>query len=345
MVPDGHMNDLGLGVKFEAVVAALAPDAAFLHPAEGNAQVAHVVGVDPHHPRLEGLRHAVGPRQVVRPHVGGQPVAHAVGEANRLLLIGKGHHRQDGAEDLLLPHAHVRPHAEQERRRDEVPAGQMVGHGAGDHLGPLLPRQADVPEHPLAVIRMDERPHLGARVEGIAEADAPQAFLEARHHLLIQRLFDKKPGPRRAALAVEGEDAEHRGVQGALNVGVGKQQHRRFAAEFHGHAFQRCRPVLHDRLARRRLAGEGDKLNTRMGHERRAGRLAEAVHKVEHPRRQPASSMISASFTAVKGDHSAGFSTTVLPQARAGAIFHVASMSGAFHGVMSPATPTGRRTV
>ena len=50
---------------------------------------------------------------------------------------------------------------------------------------------------------------------------------------------------------------------------------------------------------------------------------------------------MSASNDAVSGVHSAGFSTTVQPEANAGAIFHVASMSGAFQGVMSTATPLG----
>ena len=43
----------------------------------------------------------------------------------------------------------------------------------------------------------------------------------------------------------------------------------------------------------------------------------------------------------MSGDHSAGLSTTVLPAASAGAIRHVESISGAFHGMISPATPTG----
>ena len=38
---------------------------------------------------------------------------------------------------------------------------------------------------------------------------------------------------------------------------------------------------------------------------------------------------------------SAGFSTTVLPQASGGATFHVSSMSGKFHGAMAATTPTG----
>ena len=40
-------------------------------------------------------------------------------------------------------------------------------------------------------------------------------------------------------------------------------------------------------------------------------------------------------------ENSEGFQTTVLPAASAGAIRHVESISGAFHGMISPATPTG----
>ena len=52
--------------------------------------------------------------------------------------------------------------------------------------------------------------------------------------------------------------------------------------------------------------------------------------------------MISASVSAVSGVVSAGLSTTVLPQASAGAIFQAAISSGKFHGMICPATPSGR---
>ena len=52
--------------------------------------------------------------------------------------------------------------------------------------------------------------------------------------------------------------------------------------------------------------------------------------------------MTSASFIAVSGVVSAGFRTTVLPHASAGAIFHAAIRSGKFHGMIWPATPSGR---
>src|SRR6266516_2903518 len=56
---------------------------------------------------------------------------------------------------------------------------------------------------------------------------------------------------------------------------------------------------------------------------------------------RPTSAIASARRVAVSGDHSAGLSTQVLPAARQGAIFQVESISGAFQGVISPATPTG----
>ena len=45
--------------------------------------------------------------------------------------------------------------------------------------------------------------------------------------------------------------------------------------------------------------------------------------------------------SAVSGVVSAGLSTTVLPQASAGAIFHASISSGKFHGMTWPATPSG----
>ena len=48
----------------------------------------------------------------------------------------------------------------------------------------------------------------------------------------------------------------------------------------------------------------------------------------------PASSQICAKRSAVREVYSAGFSTTVLPIAMAGAIFHASIRSGKFHGMI-----------
>ena len=44
----------------------------------------------------------------------------------------------------------------------------------------------------------------------------------------------------------------------------------------------------------------------------------------------------------MSGVVSAGLSTTVLPHASAGAIFHASISSGKFQGMIWPATPSGR---
>ena len=56
----------------------------------------------------------------------------------------------------------------------------------------------------------------------------------------------------------------------------------------------------------------------------------------------PASKHISANNSAVSGVSSAGFSTTVLPAAKAGATFHASISSGKFHGMICPQTPCAR---
>ena len=65
--------------------------------------------------------------------------------------------------------------------------------------------------------------------------------------------------------------------------------------------------------------------------------------RLNAPGGRPASAVRSASSDADSGDHSAGLSTTLLPAARAGATFQVASMNGAFHGVITTAGPAGMR--
>ena len=66
---------------------------------------------------------------------------------------------------------------------------------------------------------------------------------------------------------------------------------------------------------------------------------------LKSPGGAPASAKHFASSSAVIGVSSAGFSTTVLPQAIAGAVFQAAMMSGPFHGMMPPTTPSGSRSV
>ena len=59
----------------------------------------------------------------------------------------------------------------------------------------------------------------------------------------------------------------------------------------------------------------------------------------------PAWTASSARRSTENGVISEGFSTTALPAASAGAIFHDAITSGKFHGAMAPITPYGSAIV
>jgi hypothetical protein len=59
----------------------------------------------------------------------------------------------------------------------------------------------------------------------------------------------------------------------------------------------------------------------------------------------PASTASSASLSTENGVISEGFSTTALPAASAGAIFHDAITSGKFHGAIAAITPYGSAMV
>ncbi len=71
----------------------------------------------------------------------------------------------------------------------------------------------------------------------------------------------------------------------------------------------------------------------------------EPVTTVSTSSGNPASSANAARRSAVSGVCSAGLTTTVLPIARAGAIFHDVMAMGKFHGTMIPQTPWGSRRV
>ena len=67
------------------------------------------------------------------------------------------------------------------------------------------------------------------------------------------------------------------------------------------------------------------------------------VTRLTTPGGTPASARVCTKLTAESGASSAGFSTTVLPQIRAGKIFQDGTAIGKFQAVIRPQTPTGWR--
>ena len=69
------------------------------------------------------------------------------------------------------------------------------------------------------------------------------------------------------------------------------------------------------------------------------------ITRLKTPAGQPASSRIFASSQAQPGVNSAGFITTALPKASAGASFQAGMAIGKFQGVIRPTMPTGSRSI
>ena len=67
------------------------------------------------------------------------------------------------------------------------------------------------------------------------------------------------------------------------------------------------------------------------------------VTRLKRPAGMSCFTMISVSATALAGVRFAGFHTTALPKASAGAIFQAGVATGKFHGLMMATTPTGSR--
>src|SRR5713226_2032662 len=63
-----------LHVEIEAVVAAIPADSARLDPSEGRGQMAVVLRVHPHHPRLDAMCHTKCTATIAGPDVGRQPI-------------------------------------------------------------------------------------------------------------------------------------------------------------------------------------------------------------------------------------------------------------------------------
>ena len=93
-------------------------------------------------------------------------------------------------------------------------------------------------------------------------------------------------------------------------------------------------------------AGEGDHRDVRVLDDRLAHLLAEPVYDVDDALwRAQLAEEGSTKRGVSSGVSSAGLNTTVLPQTSAGAIFQVGIAIGKFHGVITPTTPTGIRTL
>ncbi|EAQ00328.1 carR [Janibacter sp. HTCC2649] len=279
---------LGLLVVVEHHLVVLAADAGLLVATERGVRGVLVVAVDPDASRFDPTTHPVCRVRVSRPDAGSQPVEGVVGDPQGVVAVGELRDRQDGPEDLLLEDAH-RVVALEHGRLDVVAALEPVD-GAlvatGEDLGALLLADVEVAEDLLVLVvaRLGADHDVG--VERVAHGDGVDPGDGLLHELVIDRLLHE--GTRGAGADLALVEREHREALERLveERVVGRHDVREedvgaLAAELEGHRDDVLRGVLHDQPPGRRLAGERDLVDARVGREGLAGLDAEAVDHVE----------------------------------------------------------------
>src|SRR5439155_23124491 len=92
---------LGLGEESQCFFAAFAADAALLHAAEGDAEVAHQPAVYPHCAGMNFLRDAMSPTQVLCPHTRSQAVLCVVSITDHFVFVVERRYGDNRAEDFF----------------------------------------------------------------------------------------------------------------------------------------------------------------------------------------------------------------------------------------------------
>src|ERR687894_2930782 len=163
---------LDVEVLLEAVVPALAPEAALLEAPERRLRRGRqpVVGADD--PVLEALGEPDHASDVAGVVVGGEAVDGVVGPPDRLLLGLEGHEGGHGPERLLLRHQHRVVGVGEDGRGEEVAAGSagFAVHplAAEEHPRALLAGVGDVALDLLDRLRLDERADLYPFLQPVA---------------------------------------------------------------------------------------------------------------------------------------------------------------------------------
>ena len=180
-----------------------------------------------------------------------QPVAAVVGERDRLLGVSDPHHRQGRAEGLVGHAAHRVIDAGDDRRLEEEAGAGVCGPlAAGDDRRAVLDRVLDVGLDQLDLRREDDRADVDApRSAGRSLPQSLDLGAEPLDELVMHGVLDVDALDRDADLPGVVEAVGGGGVGGALEVGVGEDDHRVLAAELQRDRGERVGSLLHHRLA------------------------------------------------------------------------------------------------
>lgn len=167
---------------------------------------------------------------------------------------------------------------------------------------------------------------------------------EAFEELVGNALVQHQPAAGDAGLALVVEDRPRAAIDRCGEVGIVEDDVGSPCRRVQLDLLQVAGARLHDAAPGRGAAGEGDLGDLRVFGQVLAATLPRPGTMLTTPSGMPAS-LISSAIFSEQGVISAGFiTTTQLPAASAGAIFHAVNISGKFHGTTCATTPTGSRS-
>src|SRR4051812_41492050 len=277
---DEHV--LGLGERQRRVRSELTAEAGGLEPAERRPVAHRRVGVDGKVSCLDASADADGAADIPRPDRAGQPELGVVRDADGVFLVVERHHRDHGAEDLLVQDR-VRRIARCQDRGGEPVAGPAGGTAAEGHLTVV----AHVRRDPVAMSGTDQGTHLGLVVGRVGDDDSLHCLLELRHEVVVRRSLHEDARARAAVLTGVVEDGVRRRRGSLLHVGVGAHHVRALAAQLQRHGLYPRGAPGHDLPAHLGRAGEDDLRDVRRVDEPLPDDAALARQHLEHVRWQP----------------------------------------------------------
>ena len=335
------MRSLEPQVRLEPVAAALAAEAGLLVAAERRRRVEPVERVPPDDAGAQPVGHPEDPRALLGPDPRREPVHRVVRLLDGLVRRAEREHAEDGPEDLLARDAVALGDVREDRRREPPallgePARRLVD------LRALLVAARDELVDPVELRLRVDRADVGVLVERVADAQRRHPALQLAHELVVDRLLDEEPRAGAADVALVEVDAVDDPLDRLVERRVLEDDVGGLAAELEREGDPAPGQLALDRLPDLGRPRERD-LVDRRGCGRGAAPVAPSpVTMFTTPGGTCACRQTSAKSSAVSGVVSAGLSTTVLPHASAGAIFHASIRSGKFQGTICAATPSGR---
>ena len=157
---------------------------------------------------------------------------------------------------------------------------------SAEQLRALVDARFDVGLDAFAMDRRDDRPHLGLRIESVADPNLLRALDDALDEAVVQRPFENQPRARRTDLTGVCKDAEERVVDRRVEVGVRKDDVRRFAAQLERDLLEIRRRIVHDAAPGLGAAREGDLVDERARGDRVTDGGARTRHDVDDSRRE-----------------------------------------------------------